>query len=318
MPPESPSLSSLEILDSLGLAVIATDPAGVVLYWNPAAERLYGWTPAEAVGRQINNLTVPEISQEAGAEIMQALRGGVPWTGGFPVHGKTGRAFLALVTDTAIHRGSTIVGVVGVTTSLGSTLQPLLERLTGAALLLDEHGVVSYASPAVVDLFDWHDIAGMSVTSLVAPDDADTLLGLVEQAITDPVPQPTFELRVRTPGGLVWADMMLTSLMGDPDARGVVCSLRPSPRRAALENAERVAAQLQTALETRVVIEQAKGYLAGTHGVDLPLAFEALRSYARSHHLNVHEVAEQVVGGQLELAPQRPARPSAPRSRRQD
>src|SRR6476469_5066847 len=99
MPSMAALPSPLEILESLGLAVIATDPAGEVVYWNPAAERLYGWSSAEAMGRQINDLTVPEISKESGAEIMQALRDGVPWTGGFPVHGKTGRVFPALVTD---------------------------------------------------------------------------------------------------------------------------------------------------------------------------------------------------------------------------
>ena len=318
MPTETSLPSSREILESLGLAVIVTDPAGVVLYWNPAAERLYGWSPAEAIGRQINDLTVPEISTEAGAEIMNALRDGVPWTGGFPVRGKSGRVFPALVTDTAIYRGDTIVGIVGVTTSLGSTLRPLLERLTGAALLLDEHGVVGYASPAVVDLFGWRDIAGMNITSLVAPDDADTLLDRVDQAITNPLPAPTFELRVQTAEGPAWTDVMLTSLVDDPDARGLVCSLRPSTRRAALENAERVAAQLQTALETRVVIEQAKGILVGADGLDLTRAFETLRSYARSHHLNVPEVAAQVVARQLVVAPPRPARPPELRSVRED
>jgi PAS domain-containing protein len=39
------------ILESNPLAAIATDRLGKVTYWNPAAERLLGWTSAEVVGK---------------------------------------------------------------------------------------------------------------------------------------------------------------------------------------------------------------------------------------------------------------------------
>jgi PAS domain S-box-containing protein len=38
------------LLDAVGEAVIATDPDGKVVYWNQAAEELYGWTAEEAMG----------------------------------------------------------------------------------------------------------------------------------------------------------------------------------------------------------------------------------------------------------------------------
>jgi GAF domain-containing protein len=53
--------------------------------------------------------------------------------------------------------------------------------------------------------------------------------------------------------------------------------------------------QLQYALNSRVVIEQAKGVIAQTRTVDVDTAFGALRQYARSHNLNLRDVAEQVV-----------------------
>ena len=53
--------------------------------------------------------------------------------------------------------------------------------------------------------------------------------------------------------------------------------------------------QLQTALETRLVIEQAKGVLAERLGVDVEEAFEVLRAAARSNSVKIHTLAADVV-----------------------
>jgi AmiR/NasT family two-component response regulator len=50
-------------------------------------------------------------------------------------------------------------------------------------------------------------------------------------------------------------------------------------------------AQLQTALESRVVIEQAKGILAERHGVELEDAFEVMRRAARSKRMKLRGLA---------------------------
>jgi PAS domain S-box-containing protein len=53
--------------------------------------------------------------------------------------------------------------------------------------------------------------------------------------------------------------------------------------------------QLETALLSRVVIEQAKGILAGRHAVDLGTAFGAIRSAARANNLGVKELCRRVI-----------------------
>lgn len=60
-------------------------------------------------------------------------------------------------------------------------------------------------------------------------------------------------------------------------------------------------AQLQRALDSRVIIEQAKGYLAQTHGLDMDEAFRRLRSHARSTQTRIADIAEAIVTGQLSL-----------------
>ena len=62
-----------------------------------------------------------------------------------------------------------------------------------------------------------------------------------------------------------------------------------------LEQASIARTQLQRALDSRVVIEQAKGFLAQTHDVDMDAAFGLLRAHARSHQMPLAETARQVV-----------------------
>ncbi|UZJ24191.1 GAF and ANTAR domain-containing protein [Rhodococcus antarcticus] len=58
--------------------------------------------------------------------------------------------------------------------------------------------------------------------------------------------------------------------------------------------------QLQTALNTRVVIEQAKGVLAERGGLDMGEAFTRLRGYARRHQSRLSDVARGVIDGSLD------------------
>jgi GAF domain-containing protein len=57
----------------------------------------------------------------------------------------------------------------------------------------------------------------------------------------------------------------------------------------------RLAAELQVALDSRVVIEQAKGVLVGRHGLTTRQAFERLRRQARDQRRPLSEVAQAVV-----------------------
>ena len=57
----------------------------------------------------------------------------------------------------------------------------------------------------------------------------------------------------------------------------------------------RLAAELQVALDSRVVIEQAKGVLVGRHGLTTRQAFERLRRQARDQRRPLPEVARAVV-----------------------
>ena len=56
-------------------AIVGKTLDGTITDWNPAAERIYGWTAAEAVGRSIEMVFPPDRLSEC-AEILERLRRG--------------------------------------------------------------------------------------------------------------------------------------------------------------------------------------------------------------------------------------------------
>ena len=63
-----------------------------------------------------------------------------------------------------------------------------------------------------------------------------------------------------------------------------------------------LASQLQDALNSRVVIEQAKGIVAERLKVEMDEAFAILRGYARGHRRRLRDVATDLIGGTLSAA----------------
>jgi hypothetical protein len=62
-----------------------------------------------------------------------------------------------------------------------------------------------------------------------------------------------------------------------------------------------LADQLEHALSSRIIIEQAKGTLAARHTISVDEAFRILRSHARSHRRRLADVASEVVARKLDL-----------------
>jgi GAF domain-containing protein len=58
-----------------------------------------------------------------------------------------------------------------------------------------------------------------------------------------------------------------------------------------------VSAQLQAALDSRVIIEQAKGYLAHRRDIGVEEAFILMRHHSRAHRTRLTEIARQILQG---------------------
>lgn len=107
--------NTAELFDLEHQAVIGTHISGEIVYWNRAAEQLYGWSADEVLGRNIVEVTPSQPSREQAAAIMGRLQLGHSWSGAFLVRTRAGEEFEARVRDVPVQnaRGD-LVGIVGV------------------------------------------------------------------------------------------------------------------------------------------------------------------------------------------------------------
>ena len=109
------------------------------------------------------------------------------------------------------------------------------------------------------------------------------------------------------PGPLAHRDVLLAQAFADV---ATITILQERMVRKAQLRSE----QLQQALNSRVVIEQAKGVVAERTRVGMEEAFAWLRAYARTHNRRLSQVAEDAVGGRLSI----PSPEPLPADRRDD
>jgi GAF domain-containing protein len=68
-----------------------------------------------------------------------------------------------------------------------------------------------------------------------------------------------------------------------------------------IRSANLLSEQLQHALDSRILIEQAKGVIAASTDLNMSEAFAALRAYARSRNRTLRDVAEDVIGRRIDI-----------------
>lgn len=98
----------------------------------------------------------------------------------------------------------------------------------------------------------------------------------------------------RTPGSLPAADLTLGQALADVATIGIL-------QERSIRRSEVVNEQLQSALNSRVIIEQAKGVLAQRGGLGMDDAFDRMRRFARAHNRRLGELSRQIVRGDIEL-----------------
>jgi PAS domain S-box-containing protein len=198
------------ILDGLDAGVIAVDREGCIVTWSAGAERLYGWTAEEVLGRHAHAVARPMISADSyeqfRRDIAQLGRSHLEMT----VHRKDGTAREMEVSVVALpegpHRAVRYVGLHRDVTEryraeralLASRLrfEEVIERVTDAFYALDREWRITYINERAAryaaqlsgDEVARDDLIGRDLFELLPPITGTLLDDEYRRAVRDQVP----------------------------------------------------------------------------------------------------------------------------------
>ncbi len=115
---ETSSSFEASALAALGQAIVVNDLKRRILYWNKAAEEMFGWTAAEVIGREVVEVARAEEEGERDALVMSRIMKGEKVTAHYWMMHRDGRRFPVLSTITPVLQDGELVGIASVATDL--------------------------------------------------------------------------------------------------------------------------------------------------------------------------------------------------------
>ena len=76
VPASQATIDLAQLLAAVGDAVVVTDAASRVIFWNPACERMFGYTGREAIGQSLDLIIPERLRQRHGDGYAQTMRTG--------------------------------------------------------------------------------------------------------------------------------------------------------------------------------------------------------------------------------------------------
>ena len=134
---ESRPFDSGELLRAAGDAIIAAGPDGSVVFWNPAAERLFGYSEGEALGRSLDLIIPERLRQRHWDGYREVMKTGVTRYGAdvlrVPAVHKDGRplsiAFTVALLSSPEKQGRVIAAIIRDETTRWQEERALRQRL---------------------------------------------------------------------------------------------------------------------------------------------------------------------------------------------
>jgi PAS domain S-box-containing protein len=101
------------ILEQMFDGVVITDRDGRIVHWNPAAERMFGWTREQAIG-QFGNFLHGKPSPEVDGQVIAALARGESYSAELPFRRSDGTEGISEVVFAPVHHGGPALAALAV------------------------------------------------------------------------------------------------------------------------------------------------------------------------------------------------------------
>ena len=223
-------------------AIVSSDLEGIVRSWNPAAERLYGYTAAEMVGRPLVTLVPRESRGAAGTRIAKVL-GGATMAYECEHERKNGQLFpVSIVASPIKDAAGRVVGNSGIIrditeqrrarqalTESENRFRALVQNSNDVITLIDPAGIILYDSPGVSELLGVspEERLGREALQWIHPDDSSYVRMLHEELLRTPGTRLRAQLRVRNAdGNWRWCDSWAANLLEEPGIHALAISFR--------------------------------------------------------------------------------------------
>jgi PAS domain S-box-containing protein len=229
--PADDPLHLAQVVRSAHDAVLSKDLDGIVTSWNPAAERLYGYTEAEAIGRHVSFL-VPADHRGEEMEIIARIRRGervqtyeterIRKDGAridvsltispleHPERGIVGASVIARDITQEVRRRRAQDFLVAATRDLDASLD-----FSRTARNIVETAVPEIAEFCVIDFVRDDGWIGDSIVAAASPEAAATLEGIRRRSPLDPRGRHPVAQVIREGQPMIWRDLTAPDVMKD-------------------------------------------------------------------------------------------------------
>jgi len=211
------------------LGYVEFTPALVITEWNPAAERMFGFARAEALGKNVFDLIVPkDVAPQIHAvhEALKTASGGERSSNENLT--KDGRRIVCEWYNTSLRRADgQVIGIASLVQDVTASVQAERALVESEAKLralvtnshdaigVSVHGVHTFANPAYVRLFGFtraEELIGKPILEFIAPEaQADIIERLQRRAAGNPISNTYETIGLRRDGRRLELDVTVTS-----------------------------------------------------------------------------------------------------------
>jgi PAS domain S-box-containing protein len=215
------------VLETMGDAYVSTSAAGAVLAWNAAAERMFGWSREEVLGRTLYELVLPLEHREAQRQrrAVEIEKVSESWEGEqleFQVRSREGRVFFVEMSVSRVRTGSTFtfhsfLREIPERSALGPyrRIDTIVEHAADAILVTEgRYRRIIAWNRAAARMFGWtrEDVLGSPVSIIIPDELRDESTELSRQARADGMPHRIETQRRRRDGSIFDVEVIVTPL----------------------------------------------------------------------------------------------------------